>query len=404
MANDSSDTGSLQSRRPPPSVHGAARRGRTADEATANNSTTNQFPRLFVVALVDIESIKLFGSHLRNGTMSDRCGTATRRRIAGIMAVACLVAVAIIASAADRPAAALDATTTPEAVLVDRERRIRYAGRIDDRYKIHGVMTPGDAEPESRNATEELLAGRAIREPRTKPAGCPLNRPERPTQSSPVAAGAPTFHTNVVPFLHTHCQICHAPGQAGPFNLLTYDDAVEWMELGLEELDARRMPPAQIASDLDYAGPKSPTAAEIAMLRAWVKAGKPEGNPAEAPQLDARARAGERGAIGGHAPPARGAALGHAADPVRGHAHPGQGRGAQAARDALCAALLGVPRLPQRGGRRADLLAKPRGVRPGVMDPVSRPRRADPGGDRGDDHDSPLAGSGGAGPQPQRLT
>jgi hypothetical protein len=25
-----------------------------------------------------------------------------------------------------------------------------------------------------------------------------------------------------VPFLHRHCQLCHAPGQAGPFNLLTY--------------------------------------------------------------------------------------------------------------------------------------------------------------------------------------
>jgi hypothetical protein len=319
--------------------------------------------------------------------MSELCGTATRRRIAGIMTIACLVAVALIASAADRPAAsaalpadrlvligvdgtargfdellgaegravcfaflhpacplaqeyapvlealaadfagrgvrvvgvvcecddpaeitayrkefgitfpihldtrftlaaALDATTTPEVVLVDRERRIHYAGRIDDRYKIRGVMTPGDADPELRNAIEDLLAGRTIREPRTKPAGCPLDRPERPAQSSPVAAGAPTFHKNVMPFLHTHCQICHAPGQAGPFNLLTYDDAVEWAELGLEELDARRMPPAQIDSDLDYAGPKSPTAAEIGMLRAWVKAGKPEGNPAEAPQLE----------------------------------------------------------------------------------------------------------------------
>ena len=37
--------------------------------------------------------------------MSELCGSATRRRIEGIMAVACLVAVAGIASAADRPAA-----------------------------------------------------------------------------------------------------------------------------------------------------------------------------------------------------------------------------------------------------------------------------------------------------------
>ena len=183
-------------------------------------------------------------------------------------------------------AEALDATTTPEVILVDRARRVRYAGRIDDRYKIRGVMTPGDAEPELRNAIEDLLAGREIREPRTTPAGCPLDRPERPAEPHDTAANAPTFHRDVVPFLHAHCQLCHAPGQAGPFGLLTYDDAVEWVELGIEELDARRMPPAQIESDLDYAGPKSPTAAEVAMLRAWVAAGKPEGDPADAPALE----------------------------------------------------------------------------------------------------------------------
>ncbi len=38
-----------------------------------------------------------------------------------------------------RLAAPLGATVTPEVVLVDRDRRIRYSGRIDDRYKIrHG--------------------------------------------------------------------------------------------------------------------------------------------------------------------------------------------------------------------------------------------------------------------------
>lgn len=179
----------------------------------------------------------------------------------------------------------LDATTTPEVVLVDRERQIRYSGRIDDRYKLRGVMSPGDAEPELRNAVEDLLAGRAIREPRTTPAGCPLDRPEWPAGANTVASNAPTFHKDVAPFLHAHCQLCHAPGQAGPFSLLTYADAVEWVELGVEEIDARRMPPAQIESDLDFAGPKSPAAAEIAMLRAWVAAGKPEGDPADAPKL-----------------------------------------------------------------------------------------------------------------------
>ena len=183
-------------------------------------------------------------------------------------------------------AEALDATVTPEVVLVDRDQKIRYAGRIDDRYKIRGVMTPGDAEPELASAIGDLLAGREIREPRTEAAGCPLDRPERP--AAPLAAAAPhapTFFEDVLPFLHAQCQKCHSPNQAGPFSLLSYDDAVEWSELAIEEIDARRMPPAQIESDLDYQGTKPPTPAEIAMLRAWVAAGKPEGNPADAPTL-----------------------------------------------------------------------------------------------------------------------
>ena len=61
-----------------------------------------------------------------------------------------------------RLAEALDATITPEVVLVDRDRIIRYSGRIDDRYKIRGVMTPGNAEPELANAIQDLLAGREI--------------------------------------------------------------------------------------------------------------------------------------------------------------------------------------------------------------------------------------------------
>jgi len=184
-------------------------------------------------------------------------------------------------------AEALGATITPEVVLVDRDRIIRYSGRIDDRYKIRGVMTPGAAEPELAHAIQDFLAGREIRKPRTTAAGCPIDRPERPVSPNASATNkhTPTFFRDVLPFLHTQCQKCHSPGQAGPFSLLSYDDAVEWVELGLEEIAARRMPPAQIDSDLDFAGQKPPTAVEVAMLRAWVAAGKPEGDAADTPQL-----------------------------------------------------------------------------------------------------------------------
>jgi thiol-disulfide isomerase/thioredoxin len=87
-------------------------------------------------------------------------------------------------------AAALDATITPEVVLVDRDRIIRYSGRIDDRYKIRGVMSPGTPDPELREAIVDLVIGRAGREPRTKAVGCPIDRPERPVSTNASATKA----------------------------------------------------------------------------------------------------------------------------------------------------------------------------------------------------------------------
>ena len=183
-------------------------------------------------------------------------------------------------------AEALDATITPEVVLVDRDRITRYSGRIDDRYKIRGVMTPGDARPELANAIQDLVAGREIKNPRTQAVGCPLDRPERPASiASASAKHIPTFFRDVLPFLHTQCQKCHSPGQAGPFNLLSYDDAYEWVSIALEEIEARRMPPGQIESDFEFTGPKPPTSAEIDMLREWIADGKPAGNAADTPEL-----------------------------------------------------------------------------------------------------------------------
>ena len=96
----------------------------------------------------------------------------------------------------------------------------------------------------------------------------------------PIAMGVAVVKATIVALVFMHLRWDR------PFNLLTYEDAVEWIELGIEELDARRMPPAQIESDLDYTGTKAPTAAEIAMLRAWVAAGKPQGDPADEPRLE----------------------------------------------------------------------------------------------------------------------
>jgi hypothetical protein len=41
----------------------------------------------------------------------------------------------------------------------------------------------------------------------------------------PPPSGAPTFAKDVAPILQRKCQVCHRPGEAGPFSLLTYEQA-----------------------------------------------------------------------------------------------------------------------------------------------------------------------------------
>jgi len=42
---------------------------------------------------------------------------------------------------------------------------------------------------------------------------------------SAAAAQSVTFYRQIAPILFEHCAPCHRPGEAGPFPLLTYEDA-----------------------------------------------------------------------------------------------------------------------------------------------------------------------------------
>ena len=186
----------------------------------------------------------------------------------------------------------LGATVTPESFLVGRDGTIAYAGRIDSRYKVRGVRSPAELREDLREAIVDLLGAKPVRIPRLVASGCSLDRPELP---QPNAASVPnaktptdktvTFYRDVLPILHNNCQRCHSPGQVAPFPLMDFEDASDWMETALEEIHARRMPPAQVESDLELSGARALSLAEVEMLRQWVASKTPEGNPADAPIL-----------------------------------------------------------------------------------------------------------------------
>ncbi|MEN9676209.1 MAG: hypothetical protein RIS76_2105, partial [Verrucomicrobiota bacterium] len=53
----------------------------------------------------------------------------------------------------------------------------------------------------------------------------------------------PTFYGQVAPLLWQHCASCHRPGQAGPFSLLTLDDARKHARDMVDATSRRYMPP-----------------------------------------------------------------------------------------------------------------------------------------------------------------
>lgn len=174
---------------------------------------------------------------------------------------------------------ALGARATPEAFLLDARGKLCYRGRIDDAYAARLQRKARVTTFDLRNAIEDVVAGRAVRTPRTEAVGCPLARPT----ARAVPEDSPRYHRDVAPILRKHCQVCHQPGEIGPFPLVTYREAARWAADIKEFVQARRMPPWPPAAGVPLRDERRLSAGEIATLAAWADAGAPEGLAQEAP-------------------------------------------------------------------------------------------------------------------------
>jgi mono/diheme cytochrome c family protein/peroxiredoxin len=174
---------------------------------------------------------------------------------------------------------ALDATTTPEAFVLDQNFVMRYRGRIDDRYSARLKKNLKVGCHDLRNALEELLAGKVVSTPVTQPIGCPIFPENTVKKDSHV-----TYYRDVLPILQNHCQVCHRPGQAGPFLLMTYPQAVKWSTDIKRYTQSRAMPPWKITEGVAFHNERRLSDAEIATLAGWADGGTPAGDPTDAPK------------------------------------------------------------------------------------------------------------------------
>jgi hypothetical protein len=93
-----------------------------------------------------------------------------------------------------------------------------------------------------------------------------------------------TFNKQIAPLIYNNCSVCHRPGEAAPFSLLSYQDVAKRAKLIAAVTASRQMPlwkaePASFA----YRDERRLKDTDIALLEQWVKQGMPEGNPAEKP-------------------------------------------------------------------------------------------------------------------------
>lgn len=87
-----------------------------------------------------------------------------------------------------------------------------------------------------------------------------------------------TFYKDVQPIVHANCAVCHRPGEAAPFSLITYEDVSKRTKFIREVVSTRYMPPWKSDDHyVDFANNRSLSDREIATIVAWIDAGSPKG-------------------------------------------------------------------------------------------------------------------------------
>jgi peroxiredoxin len=174
---------------------------------------------------------------------------------------------------------ALKAEITPEVFLLDHNHVMRYRGRIDNTWAARLRKNQQTTRQDLREAIDDLLAGKDVREPATRAIGCPLSGEKAVAKS-----GTVTYHRDVLPILQNSCQGCHRPGEVGPFSLMTYKQAVNWGSDIKEYTRERKMPPWKPVEGAAFHNERKLTDKEIATLATWVDSSMPEGDPKDAPK------------------------------------------------------------------------------------------------------------------------
>jgi thiol-disulfide isomerase/thioredoxin len=201
---------------------------------------------------------------------------------AAAQAAECEVDFPVVKDFSGEVVAALGVQRTPEVVVLDGARVLRYRGRIDDGVRFGGIRA-GAVRAYLREALVDVLAGREVAVPETPVEGCVITL----HRTEPNAAL--TWSRDVAPIVRDNCRTCHSPGGVAPFSLWTRTDVVKRAGMIEEVVEQQRMPPWFASPDApDLENVQALTPAERDTLLAWLRAGAPAGEllPEEAPHAE----------------------------------------------------------------------------------------------------------------------
>ncbi len=189
------------------------------------------------------------------------------------------VSIPIVKDVANLVADQFEAERTPEVFLVNEDLEILYRGRIDDQYQP-GIAKRKPTRDDLTIAISECLSEGKVSVPETEVDGCLIGRITKIDLKSNV-----NFSNQISRILQNHCMECHRQGELAPMELSSFEEVVGWSDMIVEVIDDQRMPPWHAdPAHGEFKNERRMTSDEKQMIRDWVAAGSPEGNPKDLPK------------------------------------------------------------------------------------------------------------------------
>jgi len=173
----------------------------------------------------------------------------------------------------------LGVRSSGDVFLFGGDAQLRYRGAIDDQYGI-GFSRDAPTRHFLQAALQALRKDEPVAIAATVAPGCVLDlRPQPQTVRSDLS-----WHGDISRILQRKCQVCHRPGQAGPFPLQTYEQVYARRAMVRLVLDKHIMPPWFAAGDPQrWQGGRQLAAHERQAIIDWIDQGAARGDVRDAP-------------------------------------------------------------------------------------------------------------------------